>query len=43
MLRPVADDGHDFWGDLVKNYVEFKHYTNIKINKLFARNKLATS
>ena len=32
MPRPVADDGHDFWGDLVKNYVEFKHYTNIKIN-----------
>ena len=34
MPRPVADDGHDFWGDLGKNYVEFKHYTNIKINSI---------
>ena len=34
MPRPVADDGHDFLWDLVKNYVEFKHYTNIKINSI---------
>jgi len=34
MPRPVADDGHDFWGDLVINYVKFKHYTNIKINSI---------
>ena len=34
MPRPVADDGHDIWGDLVKNYVEFKHCTYIKINSI---------
>ena len=25
MPRPVADEGYDFWGDLIKNYVEFKY------------------
>jgi len=25
MPRPVADEGHDFLGDLVKNYVEYKY------------------
>ena len=25
MPRPVAGEGHDFWGDLVKNYVEFNY------------------
>ena len=23
--RPVADEGYDFWGDFIKNYVEFTY------------------
>ena len=47
MPRPVADEAHDFLGNLVENHVEFEYpyqYQNQKnrVNSMiFARNKLA--
>ena len=34
MYRPVADEGHDFWEDLVKNYVDFNPMYIISISNV---------